>query len=405
MKRNYTIIATILFGSFAFGQVGIDTQEPKATLDIVARPTDNTKIDGVIAPRLKGSELKGKDGLYTTDQTGTIVYVTEELATADTTPKTVNVTSVGYYYFDGAVWQKLTNANMEPWYDIATNTPATENTQNIYQLGSIAIGKNNMQTGAVLDVNGAVRGGAEHTGSVGTNSAAFGFQTIASGTNSVAFGQTSQATGLNSMAWGGQPTHGTDPEGRYAIASGIASTAWGYGTRATTFGATAWGQGNRAIAPQATAFGATNTASGYWSTAFGQRNIASGNNSLAFGTDNIASGARAVAFGFFNVASGSDETVFGKYNAITSSSNALLQIGMGTSESARANALTILKNGKTGIGILEPQATLHVINNITDLTPVIIEGCNEYTDNAAALAAGLPVGALYRTGDVLKVVH
>ena len=28
-----------------------------------------------------------------------------------------------------------------------------------------------------------------------------------------------------------------------------------------------------------------------------------------------------------------------------------------------------------------------------------------YTDNAAAIAAGLSIGQLYRTGDVVKVVH
>ncbi|WP_435522263.1 hypothetical protein [Chryseobacterium indoltheticum] len=45
------------------------------------------------------------------------------------------------------------------------------------------------------------------------------------------------------MAWGGQPTHGTTPEGRYAIASGTASTAWGYGTRATSWGTNRLGTG------------------------------------------------------------------------------------------------------------------------------------------------------------------
>jgi len=29
----------------------------------------------------------------------------------------------------------------------------------------------------------------------------------------------------------------------------------------------------------------------------------------------------------------------------------------------------------------------------------------EYADNAAAVAAGIPVGRFYRTGDALKVVH
>ena len=32
-------------------------------------------------------------------------------------------------------------------------------------------------------------------------------------------------------------------------------------------------------------------------------------------------------------------------------------------------------------------------------------GAPEYADNAAALAAGLTVGQIYRTGDVLKIVH
>lgn len=32
-------------------------------------------------------------------------------------------------------------------------------------------------------------------------------------------------------------------------------------------------------------------------------------------------------------------------------------------------------------------------------------GLIEYTDNSAALAGGLVVGNIYRTGDILKIVH
>ena len=32
-------------------------------------------------------------------------------------------------------------------------------------------------------------------------------------------------------------------------------------------------------------------------------------------------------------------------------------------------------------------------------------GVNEYADNQAAVTAGLSVGKVYRTGDVLKIVH
>lgn len=34
-----------------------------------------------------------------------------------------------------------------------------------------------------------------------------------------------------------------------------------------------------------------------------------------------------------------------------------------------------------------------------------ISGVTEYADNAAAITAGLNVGQVYRTGDLLKIVH
>ncbi len=49
--------------------------------------------------------------------------------------------------------------------------------------------------------------------------------------------------------------------------------------------------------------------------------------------------------------------------------------------------------GYVGIGTSSPTAKLHVV------------GLLEYTDNADALANGLTIGAFYRTGDLLKVVH
>lgn len=34
-----------------------------------------------------------------------------------------------------------------------------------------------------------------------------------------------------------------------------------------------------------------------------------------------------------------------------------------------------------------------------------LESVSEYTDNAAAVSGGLSVGDVYRTGDILKIVH
>ena len=56
----------------------------------------------------------------------------------------------------------------------------------------------------------------------------------------------------------------------------------------------------------------------------------------------------------------------------------------------------VMTGGNLGIGTLTTQ-------NIT--SPLQVIGILEFTDNAAALAGGLTIGAFYRTGDLLKVVH
>lgn len=88
---------------FYLGQVGINTPNPQATLDVTGNPTITTSLDGIIAPRLTGDQLRAKT--YTTAQTGAIIYATAP----DSAPagQTINVTSSGYYYFDGTVWKNI----------------------------------------------------------------------------------------------------------------------------------------------------------------------------------------------------------------------------------------------------------------------------------------------------------
>lgn len=105
MKKNFLIVSTLLLSSFAFSQVGINTESPKATLDVVATPTNLSKVDGFLAPRLTGDELKAKDALYDTPQTGTIVYATAKVTTSST--KTANILKEGYYFFNGSIWTAL----------------------------------------------------------------------------------------------------------------------------------------------------------------------------------------------------------------------------------------------------------------------------------------------------------
>jgi hypothetical protein len=99
------IIFACFASSFVGAQVGINTSNPAASLDVVAKRTNGSTSEGIIAPRLTGNQIKSADARYTAPQTGTFVYAMS--AVSGPTAKTVNITAPGYYYFDGRIWQKM----------------------------------------------------------------------------------------------------------------------------------------------------------------------------------------------------------------------------------------------------------------------------------------------------------
>jgi hypothetical protein len=74
MKKQTLLLATLLSSAFTFAQVGVNIQTPHATLDVTGKPADASSLDGVIAPRMTGAELRAKT--YTATQTGALIYVT-----------------------------------------------------------------------------------------------------------------------------------------------------------------------------------------------------------------------------------------------------------------------------------------------------------------------------------------
>jgi len=215
-------------------------------------------------------------------------------ATAGSTPNNV---LPGYYYWSSPQnkWIRLLDdpaaVAIEPWQVQGTTDKATLNTQNIYQTGTVAIGKNAVLTGAVLDVAGAVRVGTGHKGTVGISSVAFGANNTASGQNSVAMGIATSAIGYNSIA------------------------------------------------------------AGYLARADGERSVAIGAYPYTSGDDSFVTG-------FYTWGSAYAETVIGSHNAITTGTatsnvetDAVFQVGNGVT-TLRNNAMTILKNGKTAIGVI-----------------------------------------------------
>lgn len=166
MKNKILIILTIIFFGFTFaqsGRVGINTVSPKSTLDVTGKTDTSgnllpTDITGLQAPRLTLEELTNKgNSLYGADQKGTLVYITD-ISAGDTASQRINITSTGYYYFDGSVWIKIGGAtlNNEPWNVANTTTQATQNSEDIYQMGKVGINVNNPSSN--MTVNGSIAG-------------------------------------------------------------------------------------------------------------------------------------------------------------------------------------------------------------------------------------------------------
>lgn len=192
MKKQIYLIATILLSYIVNAQVGINTETPKATLDIIASPLDKTKVDGFIPPRLTGDELQAKDNLYTsTDgQTAAIVYVTSAVTTSST--KTVNVTGAGYYFFDGSVWQKLntTVSTMQDLRLLGNNNHITQDAglgSNGTSVGTgtdnIGIGANTFAANTTGSRNTVIGNNALKASTTGNNALAIGNSALKSATS------------------------------------------------------------------------------------------------------------------------------------------------------------------------------------------------------------------------------
>lgn len=143
--------------------------------------------------------------------------------------------------------------------------------------------------------------------------------------------------------------------GENAIASGLGSVALGTGTIASESNAIAIGNGSIAAGFSAVALG-NSSSTGFLTTSMGQ-SLASGILSISTGQGTVASGFAATTLGAYTKAKSSYSLVIGKYND-TTAFNRLFEIGVGTADNDRRNAMTVLDNGNVGIGSLNPAKPL-----------------------------------------------
>ncbi len=215
---------------------------------------------------------------------------------------------------------------------------------------------------------GGVSGTQWNDASIGLQSVAFGNNTVASGAQSAAFGTTNTASGAQASVFG----NSNSATGAQAAAFGTFSTA---------------------SSTQSMVFGNVSTASGPQSLAGGFSSTASGNQSVALGNIAVASGVRSISMGFFTTASGANSVAFGQNNTASSYGETVMGIGATTYTPAstnfflpahvtdrllvvgnaidansngfvdaaeRSDALVILKNGNSGIGVSAPSERLEV---------------------------------------------
>lgn len=294
MKNKLFTLAFLSLGLSVYAQVGIGTSDPKTTLDVVGSPLDTNKLDGVIAPRLTGVQLKAKN--YTAAQTGAIVYVT--VAESGPTGQTVDVITPGYYFFNGTKWGNLnenwrtvgnsgtTAATAALGSDISTgNYLGTSDGQNLI----LATQKN---VKAILDINGTLQGG-------NANTATGSFASFTWGSNNVLANSTSSNVALGKdntvSAQGNYPT----------VAIGLSNKA--------NNGAKVIGNSNTATGANNLVLGNSNTVTGITGLTVGNNNINGGGivigtgnnastNNIAIGTAGNASGIEAMTIGFTGTA-------------------------------------------------------------------------------------------------------
>jgi len=384
------------------GRVGINTVTPQTTFDLNGQKDSGgvllvSDITGLQAPRVSRQELTAKgNSLYGTNQRGAIIYI-NDVSTGDVLSQRANINTIGYYYFDGTLWQKFVdtkslvspsgferkpdlsastfywrligaataNYGTEGKYGLdATWNPSdlteifngtttyndllTANTMTVADLG--AKGKNSFTSGTMNSASG------DGSASVGAGNISSGYATFTSGQSSSATGIGSTAMGVNSKATG----IATVAIGTNNTASGIASLSLGLANTVSGDYSTSVGVNNSVVGGKSFVTGEQNTitSTGGLASALGNNNIISALRSHIVGNSNNISSVQSIALGNNLIIQSMNSTALGFFNTLenTPQSNATTDVTkrllvLGNGLAGRSDAMTILRNGKTGIGI------------------------------------------------------
>ncbi|SDE18425.1 hypothetical protein [Riemerella columbipharyngis] len=194
------------------GKVGINTESPKATLQVEAKDSNGTTNEGIIVPIL----TKQRVANISTPVEGTLVYVNDVSAGSGAT--VADITEKGYYFYNGTKWVKTaggTSYTAGTGITIAGNVisrTGLEKASGSNGLSIIGRSDSSVEHGVLgenaVDLSRAITPG---TGATGNNSVAMGFGTTSAGSFSVAMGQGTSTQGSSySVAVGKYNTTGSN---------------------------------------------------------------------------------------------------------------------------------------------------------------------------------------------------
>lgn len=372
------------------GRVGVNTDAPKATLDINGSSVDNIK--GILIPRVTTAEMKtmSGDANFGVHQHSNLVYLTDTMPTADQADKHEYVTDEGFYYWNNTAlkWIPLNDLRYVGRGNHITMDAGQNGTSLLAGSNNIGIGKgslnantgsNNIAVGASALLKNTLGSAAIAIGTnalirntTGNNNIAIGTNTLTqniAGNNNIAIGVTAlkENKAGNNVAIGGEAlTNNTTGKNNIALGPNTlrqntsADNNLAIGLNALE--ANTVGQANMALGNSALS---RNTN--------GEYNIAFGYNTMPLnegGSNNIAIGHNSAN----QIVDGSYNTVIGTGGSYINNGNGNISIGNsgdGTDTASLDNIIAI------GHGITPTTDNTIVLGNSTATGPKV--GVGTYT--------------------------
>ena len=395
MKRIFILLGFVgLTNIYAQkGRVGVNTDAPKATLDINGSSVDNIK--GILIPRVTTAEMKtmSGDANFGVHQHSNLVYLTETMPTADQADKHEYVTDEGFYYWNNTAlkWIPLNDLRYVGRGNHITMDAGQNGTSLLAGSNNIGIGKgslnantgsNNIAVGASALLKNISGSGAVAIGTnalirntIGQNNIAIGTNTLTQnidGNNNIAIGVTALNANKagNNVAIGGEALT-KNITGKNNIALGpntlrqntSADNNLAIGLNALEANTT--GQANMALGNSALSRNIN-----------GEYNIAFGYNTMPLnqgGSNNIALGHNSAN----QIVNGNYNTVIGTGGSYINNGNGNISIGNsgdGTDTASLDNIIAI------GHGITPTTDNTIVLGNSTATGPKV--GVGTYTPQA-----------------------